>query len=57
MKKIVRTKARGTQDTKGLYNYTVEEAKQWNESFGLFNRDIYKLAALYPSEAAKKNGK
>jgi 3-hydroxybutyryl-CoA dehydrogenase len=54
MQKIVKIKARGIQDTKGLYNYTVEEAKQWNEAFALFNQDIYELAALYSSETANE---
>lgn len=57
MQKMVKIKARGTQDAQGLYNYTVEEAKQWNEAFALFNQDIYELAVLYPSDTAKKEHK
>lgn len=57
MQKMVKIKARGTQDAKGLYSYTVEEAKQWNKAFALFNQDIYQLAALYPSKPAREKQK
>lgn len=50
MKEMLRQKLRGTQDAKGLYQYSAEEAKAWDEAFALFNQDIYKLAALYPSD-------
>ncbi len=42
--------ARGTQNCKGFYPYTEEEAGNWNKAFEAFNQDIYRLAALYPAE-------
>lgn len=49
MQQMVDTKAKGIQNSKGLYNYSGEEARKWDEAFALFNQDIYQLAALYPS--------
>jgi 3-hydroxybutyryl-CoA dehydrogenase len=46
---MIDAKARGTQCVKGLYKYTPEEAKQWDEAFALFNEEIFRLAAQYPS--------
>ena len=43
--------ARGTQNCKGFYSYTEEECRNWDKAFEAFNQDIYRLAALYPSEA------
>lgn len=57
MQKMISMKARGTQDAKGLYAYTKEEAKQWEEAFAQFNEDIYQLAAMYPSDTATKQDK
>lgn len=53
MQKMIDSKARGTRTSGGFYNYTEEEAKKWEENFALFNRDIYELAAKYPSEHAE----
>lgn len=50
MQKMVDIHARGIKDLKGLYNYSEEEARQWEESFALFNVEIYQLAALYLSQ-------
>lgn len=49
MQAMIAEKARGTQSVKGLYPYTAEEARKWDESFALFNEEIFRLAALYPS--------
>jgi len=49
MHEMIAEKARGTQSVKGLYSYTAEEARKWDESFALFNEEIFRLAALYPS--------
>jgi 3-hydroxybutyryl-CoA dehydrogenase len=49
MQEMIDAKARGTQSVKGLYKYTPEEAKQWDEAFALFNEEIFRLAAQYPS--------
>ena len=51
MKQMVEMHAKGTRNLKGLYHYTEEEAKNWDDAFTLFNKDIYELAALYPSGA------
>ncbi|HET9279649.1 MAG TPA: 3-hydroxyacyl-CoA dehydrogenase family protein [Flavitalea sp.] len=49
MQNMVDSDARGIQNQKGLYSYTEKEAKEWDEAFALFNKDIFELAALYPS--------
>lgn len=54
MQQLLNSKATGVKSLKGLYTYTAEEAKEWNEAFALYNNDIYWLAELYPSENAKK---
>jgi 3-hydroxybutyryl-CoA dehydrogenase len=48
MKKVIQEKARGIYNAKGLYEYSPEEAKAWEEAFALFNKDIYQLASQYP---------
>lgn len=48
MQHLVDIKATGVRNGKGLYEYTVDEAKDWEEAFASFNRDIYQLASLYP---------
>ncbi len=48
MQEIVDSNSRGTQNCKGLYSYTEEEAKDWEKAFAEFNKDIYRLATLYP---------
>jgi len=50
MQRMIDEKAKGTKTSVGFYNYTEEEAKRWEENFALFNRDIYGLAAKYPSD-------
>jgi len=50
MQAIVNKKAKGTQSAEGLYQYTKEEAKNWEEKFALFNKDIYELGAKYPCD-------
>ncbi len=49
MQEMVDRKAKGTQSSKGLYNYSSEEARKLEEAFALFNEEIYQLAALYPA--------
>jgi len=53
MQKMVDIDARGTQNSLGLYSYSEEEARKWEEAFVSFNMDIYQLAALYPSPREK----
>lgn len=55
MDALVQKKLRGTLDGQGLYHYTADEAKRWNEAFALFNEEIYKLAALYPYDRIAGN--
>jgi 3-hydroxyacyl-CoA dehydrogenase len=57
MQAMIAEKARGTQSVKGLYPYNAEEAKMWDESFALFNEEIFRLAALYPSTRVNDPGK
>jgi len=49
MQDMVEMNAKGTQNLKGLYAYSVEEAKDWEDAFALFNKDIFHLASHYPS--------
>lgn len=51
MKKMVDQNGRGTQNLKGLFSYTPEQARQWDDAFAIFNAEIFKLAAQYPAEA------
>ncbi len=53
MQEMIRIKARGIHNGKGLYNYTEEEAKQADEAFASFNMDIYKLASLYSLKSSE----
>ncbi|AHF16198.1 3-hydroxyacyl-CoA dehydrogenase family protein [Niabella soli] len=48
MQRMVDINARGVQNLSGLYQYSAEEAKKWEEAFILFNEEIYRLAAEYP---------
>ncbi|WP_419803376.1 3-hydroxyacyl-CoA dehydrogenase family protein [Mucilaginibacter sp.] len=50
MQKMIDLKAKGTQNSHGFYNYKDDEAKEWEAAFAEFNKDIDRLAALYPSQ-------
>lgn len=50
MQRMVEMNARGTQNQKGLYPYTEEEARHWDEAFAAFNQEIFRLAARYPAD-------
>ena len=54
MQHMIDLRVRGTQSVQGLYNYTPEEARQWDEAFAVFNQDIYQLAAQYPAVQSKE---
>ncbi|GAA4464510.1 3-hydroxyacyl-CoA dehydrogenase [Nibrella saemangeumensis] len=58
MQEMVDSNARGVQNARGLYAYTDEEARQWEEAFAHFNREIYHLSLQYPSHQlpSKKQG-
>jgi 3-hydroxybutyryl-CoA dehydrogenase len=49
MQQMVEIDARGTQNLKGLYKYSIEEARDWEDAYALFNKDIFLLASHYPS--------
>jgi 3-hydroxybutyryl-CoA dehydrogenase len=49
MQKMVENNDRGTQNGRGFYNYTPEEAKKWEDAFAEFNQEIFQLAAQYPA--------
>ncbi|GAB2781622.1 3-hydroxyacyl-CoA dehydrogenase family protein [Rhabdobacter roseus] len=55
MQRMVDTHARGVQNARGLYPYTEEEARQWEEAFALFNQDIYHLSSKYPVRPLGRN--
>lgn len=55
MQAIVNKKAKGTRSSEGLYNYTKDEAKNWEEKFALFNKDIYELGAKYPFDIVQEH--
>jgi 3-hydroxybutyryl-CoA dehydrogenase len=57
MQEMIAEKVRGTQSVKGLYSYTAEEARKWDESFAQFNEEIFRLAALYPSSVINNQTK
>lgn len=54
MQRIVKENGRGIQNLNGLYNYTPQEANEWEEAFAAFNEDIFKLAAQYPAPVTEK---
>ena len=47
----------GTRNLKGLYSYTRAEAKEWEEAFAMFNKDILQLASFYPSGRLEQQNK
>jgi 3-hydroxybutyryl-CoA dehydrogenase len=53
MQKMIDVDAKGIRNGVGLYSYSAEEARRWDEAFTLFNADIYQLAVSYPSRREK----
>lgn len=53
MQKMLEINAKGIQNSKGLYSYKDCEAKEWEEAFFLFNKDIYLLADEYSQNNAE----
>ncbi|WP_461056020.1 3-hydroxyacyl-CoA dehydrogenase family protein [Spirosoma arcticum] len=49
MRELMAMKARGTQTEQGLYDYTGQEAREWDAAFARYNEEIFRLAARYPS--------
>ncbi len=56
MKPLVEQQLRGTQSAQGLYDYTEEEAREWDKAFAVFNKDIFQLAARYPIRTDQRIG-
>jgi len=54
MEKLVSEQAKGTQNAKGIYSYTPDEAAAWDRAFAEFNKEIFHLAAEYPSKSKDK---
>lgn len=54
MEQIVKENGRGIQNLNGLYNYTTQEAADWEKAFAAFNEDIFRLAAKYPANVSEK---
>ncbi len=50
MRALVESEGKGVFNLNGLYQYTEEEARQWQDAFSEFNREIHLLASKY-SEA------
>lgn len=50
MKEMVEIKARGIHNLKGLYSYTDEDARRWEEAFSQFNKDMHHLIDAYSCE-------
>lgn len=48
MQSLVQQNARGIHNQLGLYPYTAEECRHWQDQFEAFMRDISRLAARYP---------
>lgn len=57
MQRLVDINGRGIHDGRGLFHYTKEESKQWEEAFAAFNKDIHNLASQYPSEMVQASPK
>lgn len=53
MQKMIDIQAKGTQTSKGFYDYPGDEAGKWEEAFAEFNKDIDRLAARYPSKGSR----
>jgi 3-hydroxybutyryl-CoA dehydrogenase len=54
MQQMIKLEAKGIQNKRGLYSYTVKEAEAWEKSFTAFNKDIHHLATVYLSNLKKK---
>lgn len=50
MQRLVELRGRGIHNQTGLYTYSDQDLKVWEEAFAQFNADIYRLAARYTEE-------
>lgn len=55
MQQLVVRSAKGIHDLQGLYPYTEETARRWEEAFSRFNKDIFQLAARYNEYKKRKS--
>lgn len=51
---IVKAGGKGVANAHGFHEYTLEEAKQWEETYKEFSYEIRKLALKYPADVVKK---
>jgi 3-hydroxybutyryl-CoA dehydrogenase len=51
---IVKAGGKGTINAHGFYDYTVEEAQLWEETYQEFSYEIRKLALKYPADIVKQ---
>jgi 3-hydroxybutyryl-CoA dehydrogenase len=52
---IVDRGGRGTANADGFYEYTTQEAKEWEATFARFSFEIRELALKYPADVVKRN--
>ena len=51
---IVQAGGKGVLNAQGFYDYTPEEAKEWQKTYEEFSYDIRKLAMKYPADVVTK---
>ena len=51
---IVENGGNGIVNGKGFYNYTIEEAEEWEKAYEEFAFDISRLSAKYPIDLIEK---
>lgn len=51
---VVKNGGKGVQNANGFYDYTLEEARLWRETFEEFSYEIRRLALKYPVDVVKK---
>ena len=54
MEKIAQAGGNGTANGRGFYQYTEQEARQWEQDFQSFSFDIAKLSAHYHADRSEK---
>lgn len=53
MRKMIEIQAKGTQTSRGFYDYKNLQAKEWEQAFAKFNKEIDQLASQYPSKSKR----
>lgn len=54
IERIAKEGGNGTSNARGFYDYTPEEAKEWERAFEEFSYDINKLAQRYPGDLVQQ---